>query len=96
MGFLQGISTSVNGVFQYPAVWYAFLVWVLVWKGWALWRASQRKQPYWFIVMLVLNTAGILEILYLFVFSRMHWWKKGKKNERVIMDKKEKDKGEEA
>jgi hypothetical protein len=44
-------------------------VWELVWKGFALWRASRNKNLGWFIVMLILNTAGILEILYLFVFS---------------------------
>ena len=50
---------------------------------------------YWFIVMLVLNTAGILEILYIFVFSKMRWGKKGKKD-NVMMEKKEKEMGEAA
>jgi hypothetical protein len=35
-------------------------VWELVWKGLALWRAGRNKQ---------LNTAGILEIVYLVFFS---------------------------
>ncbi len=45
-------------------------VWELVWKGFALWRASRNRNLGWFIVILILNTAGILEILYLFVFSK--------------------------
>jgi hypothetical protein len=45
-------------------------VWELVWRGLALWRASKHNQPAWYIVMLVLNTAGILEILYLYVFGK--------------------------
>jgi hypothetical protein len=45
-------------------------VWELAWKGFALWRAVKNNQPAWFIVMLILNTAGILEILYLFVFGK--------------------------
>jgi hypothetical protein len=45
-------------------------VWELVWKGFALWRAGRNNQSTWFIVMLILNTAGILEILYLFVFGK--------------------------
>lgn len=40
-------------------------VWDLVWKAIALWRASQRKEVIWFVILLVLNTAGILPILYI-------------------------------
>lgn len=45
------------------------LVWSLAWKGLALWHAARRGQKKWFIPLLVINTAGILEILYLYVFS---------------------------
>jgi len=38
-------------------------IWSLVWKGFALWKSSKRNQLIWFIVLLVINTAGILEIL---------------------------------
>jgi hypothetical protein len=41
------------------------LVWELIWKGLALWRAARLKQPVWFVVLLILNTAGILPIIYL-------------------------------
>ena len=41
------------------------IVWTLVWKGLALWRAARASQPAWFVVMLFLNTAGLLEIAYL-------------------------------
>ena len=47
------------------------LVWSLFWKGWALWRAAKEDSMPWFIALLVVNTAGILEILYIFVFSKM-------------------------
>jgi hypothetical protein len=42
----------------------------MVWKGLALWRASQYKQKYWFVAILVLNTIGILEIVYLTWFVK--------------------------
>jgi len=45
-------------------------LWSLVWKGMALWKAAQQKSKVWFVVLLVLNTVGILDILYLYVFSR--------------------------
>ena len=53
----------------------ALTVWSLFWKGLALWRAAKLDHKKWFIAILLLNTVGILDILYLRVFS-----KKVKKN----------------
>jgi len=47
------------------------LIWSLIWKGLALWKSARRKEEGWFIVLLVVNTLGILDILYLYVFSKM-------------------------
>lgn len=41
------------------------IVWSTVWKGLALWQAARRGEKGWYIVMLILQTAGILEIIYL-------------------------------
>lgn len=56
--------------------WMSFLfavlmVWSLVWKGLALWKSSQNKEKWWFIALLFINTLGILEILYIYVFSKI-------------------------
>lgn len=48
------------------------LVWSIVWKGLALWKSAGRKHMVWFIIILVVNTLGILEILYIFLFSRIN------------------------
>jgi hypothetical protein len=48
---------------------FAIVVWSLAWKGFALWRAAREKSPWWFTIILIVNTLGILEILYLFFFS---------------------------
>jgi len=45
------------------------IIWSMIWKGIALWRAGRNNQLVWFIVLLIFNTGGILEILYLFVFQ---------------------------
>ena len=45
------------------------LLWTLPWKAAALWRSARRAQLGWFLTMLVLNTLGILEIIYLAFFS---------------------------
>ncbi|HWU24154.1 MAG TPA: DUF5652 family protein [Candidatus Paceibacterota bacterium] len=46
------------------------VVWSLVWKGIGLWFAARNYQKGWFIAILILNTAGILEIIYLLFFRR--------------------------
>ena len=45
-------------------------IWSLVWKALALWKAAGQKDKIWFVALIILNTAGILDILYLFVFSK--------------------------
>ncbi len=47
------------------------LIWSVFWKGLALWHSANRRQPWWFVIMLVLNTAGILEIIYLFAVAKV-------------------------
>ena len=44
-------------------------LWSLAWKGFALWRAAEMRSKPWFVVMLLVNTAGILEIIYLFAVA---------------------------
>ncbi len=46
------------------------IIWSLIWKGIALWKAARNGQKVWYVVMLIVNTVGILEILYIFVFAK--------------------------
>ena len=48
------------------------VLWSLAWKGVALWRAARRRQLGWDVVLLVVNTVGILEIIYIFLVARRH------------------------
>jgi len=52
--------------------WITLLIvlWTLPWKGVALWKASKNNHKAWFWVMLIVNTLAILEIFYIFVFSK--------------------------
>jgi hypothetical protein len=50
-------------------IFFVLYLWSLLWKGMALWRAGKLRQRNWFVGILVLNTAGILEIAYLFFFA---------------------------
>ena len=44
------------------------IIWTIVLKGYALWHAARGNQRGWFIAILILNTLGILEIVYLIWF----------------------------
>lgn len=45
-------------------------IWTIPWKGVALWRAAKNQSTAWFVVLLIVNTLGILEIIYIFAFSK--------------------------
>jgi hypothetical protein len=38
---------------------YLFLIWSMVWKTIALWFAGKHRDKKWFILLAILNTAGI-------------------------------------
>lgn len=62
---------SLPEIGPFPSVvLYLLFVWSLIWKGIALWRAVKLDQRNWFIVILVINTLGILELIYLFGFAK--------------------------
>jgi methionyl-tRNA synthetase len=44
------------------------VLWTIILKGFALWHAARNSQKWWFIALLVINTLGILEIVYLIWF----------------------------
>ena len=71
--FLLGLSPTLQTV-----VYFAIAVWSVVWKGMALWKASKKNQKYWFVALLVINTLGLLEISYIYFFSK----RKGKKGKK--------------
>jgi hypothetical protein len=46
------------------------IIWSATWKGLALWRAAKRTDLVWFIIFIILNTAGILEIIYYYLIAK--------------------------
>ncbi|MCA9346846.1 hypothetical protein KC960_05140 [Candidatus Saccharibacteria bacterium] len=40
-------------------------LWELIWKITASWHAARRGSKSWFVILIVVNSAGILPILYL-------------------------------
>ena len=46
------------------------IVWSMTWKGVALWRAGRNAHLGWFIALFIINSLGILPIIYIFAFSK--------------------------
>jgi len=40
-------------------------LWDAVWKGFAMWKAARNGSKVWFILLMVINSIGILPIIYL-------------------------------
>ena len=53
-----------------PKILILIILWVLPWKGVALWKAAKNGHKKWFIALLILNTLAILEIIYIFFFAK--------------------------
>ena len=41
------------------------ITWSFFWKGWALWISARNNHKYVFFPLLIVNTIGLLEILYI-------------------------------
>jgi peptidoglycan biosynthesis protein MviN/MurJ (putative lipid II flippase) len=48
----------------------AFVLIVIALKGYTLWHAARRDEKWWFIALLIVNTAGILELIYIIFFLK--------------------------
>ncbi len=67
------VLDSLTTLIQNIPTWVLVIItaWELAWKGFALWKSARLSQPIWFIVLLIVNTLGILPILYIFIFSNI-------------------------
>jgi hypothetical protein len=72
---LPGFGLGV-GIFTISAILLFILaVGLLALKGYSLWIAARRDDKGWFVALLILNTVGILELIYLYFIADI-WQKK--------------------
>lgn len=57
-------------VAQYLWLIVLLAVWELCWKAVALWKSARSNQLPWFVAIMVINSAGILPILYIVFFQK--------------------------
>ena len=46
------------------------MIWETIWKGIGMWKAAKNDHLAWFVAILIVNTAGILPIIYTIFFSK--------------------------
>jgi hypothetical protein len=68
------MEESLKYIFSNPYLSTVFAVWIVVWRGLALWKASRNEQKYWFVALLVINLFGLPEIIYLCFFQKQGSW----------------------
>ncbi|MEK7452690.1 MAG: DUF5652 family protein [Patescibacteria group bacterium] len=49
----------------HPILFMVIIMWILLWKGIALWISARRDERNWFVAILILNTLGVLDIIYI-------------------------------
>ena len=47
------------------------VIWELFWKAASMWHAARKKDTVWFFILLIFNTVGILDLIYLFGFEKV-------------------------
>lgn len=68
MGFLEEAATQTGVPLWILLVAFA---WSILWKGIAWWKSARKGHIIWFIVFFFIHTLGILEILYIYLFSEI-------------------------
>ena len=79
MNILNNLNTLPNQLFDIETVMFIIgitilivilIIWSLAWKGLSLWKASHQNNKTWFIILLLVNTIGILDIIYYYLIDR--------------------------
>jgi methionyl-tRNA synthetase len=55
---------------QNVALLAAIVIFELIFKGIALWHSARRGQNVWFVFLLIINSIGILPIIYLLIYRK--------------------------
>lgn len=66
-----GIMNIADFNALFPPIIIVIALWSLFWKIFALWHAAKNGARVWFVVMMIVNTAGILEIIYLLGIAKI-------------------------
>lgn len=68
--------------FGVSAWMFPLLVWTLVWKAIASWKAARRGEKFWFAAFFIINTFSILPIFYIVLIDRKEKFAASKKKSK--------------
>jgi methionyl-tRNA synthetase len=57
---------------EQPLLYYwmiPLIIWSITWKAISLWKAARNRQLGWFLVLFIINSAGLLPILYIYYYQ---------------------------
>jgi len=57
-------------LYQQNPLLLVIVIWSIPWTFSAMWKAAQNGHKVWYIALLIINTAGVLPMLYIFYFSK--------------------------
>ena len=58
---------TIQSITQNTYIWIPLLLVDLTLRGLALWKSSRKGEKYWFVALLVVNSVGILPLIYLLI-----------------------------
>ena len=79
---IESLALNFTASAYFMPVIVLIILWDFFWKAWGLWVSAQRKEKIWFALILIINSAGILPIIYLWL--RL-WRKKVSDKKRRIV-----------
>lgn len=66
----QGVLPVNFNPIVFTIIFLFTLIWSLAWKGLGLWKSAKNNHQWWFIALLISNTLGILDLIYIFIFGK--------------------------
>ncbi len=49
------------------------ILWSISWKCYSVWTASKNNHKKWFVALVIFNTLGILDMIYVFGIAKKKW-----------------------
>ena len=67
---MENLNQQIFQFLSQPGLLLPIILWSIFWKGWALWKSASKRHLPWFIILLLFNTVGLLEIAYIFFLNK--------------------------
>jgi hypothetical protein len=71
---VSGIVLFMELIFQNNLfLFIIIMLWVLPWKIYSLWVSARNGHKGWFVALILVNSIGILDIIYIFAVAKKGW-----------------------